>query len=138
MRALSPAFGLLMVAAIAGGVDGRAFGLVAAAVLAVAVGVRWAAAATVAVVCVVALVVPTDPPALVAALAGLAAAAYLVTRHVVEASVSAPTLLGALALSSVATFAALVPTDAAWLPVAAPFAAVVVFAVVARPFLPPD
>ncbi|BBY26682.1 hypothetical protein [Mycolicibacterium sediminis] len=138
MRALSPAFGLLMIAAIAGGVDGPAFGLVAAAVVAVAVGVRWAVGATVAVVCVVALVVLTDPPALVAALAGLAATAYLVTRHVAEASVSAPTMLGALALSSVATFAAVVPADVAWLPAAAPFAAVVVFAVVARPFLPPD
>lgn len=138
MRALSPAFGLLMIAAAAGGVDGRLIALAAGAAVAVAAGIRWAGAATVAVGCVVALLILTDPPALVAALAGLAAAAYLVTRHGGEGGVTAPTVLGALGASAVATLAALVPADVAWLPVVAPFAVVVVFGVVARPFLPLD
>ena len=53
MRALSPAFALLMIAAGALGAVGIDVAAVGVAVVAVAAGVRWAGAATLAVGCVV-------------------------------------------------------------------------------------
>jgi hypothetical protein len=138
MRTLSVAFGLLMVAAAAVGTRGPSLVVVAVAVAAVVVAIRVTAAATVSVGCSVVLIVLTDPPPIVAALAGLSAAAYLVLRHTaqVEESLAWPTVAGAVGLSAVGMTAALVPTDVPWLPLVAPVAVLAVYAIVTRPFVP--
>ena len=138
MRTLSVAFGLLMVAAAAVGAGGPSLAVVAVAVTAVVVAIRVTAAATVAVGCTVVLIVLTDPPPIVAVLAGLAAAAYLVLRHTthVDQSMAWPTVAGAVGLSAVGMAAALVPADVPWLPLVAPVAVLAVYVIVTRPFVP--
>lgn len=137
MRALSPAFALLMIAAGALGAVGVDFAVVGVAVVAVAAGVRWAGAATLAVGCVVVLLVRTDPPPTVAAIAGIAATAYLVTRFVErpDDAVSRPTVATAMGLSAVALLAAIVPVEVVWLPLAVPVTVLAAYVVVVRPFL---
>ena len=137
MRALSPAFALLMIAAGALGAVGVDFAVVGVAVVAVAAGVRWAGAATLAVGCVVVLLVRTDPPPTVAAIAGIAATAYLVTRFVERPDdvVSRPTVAAAMGLSALALLAAIVPVEVVWLPLAVPVAVLAAYVVVVRPFL---
>jgi hypothetical protein len=136
--ALSTAFGLLMVAAAAIGAGGLSLAVVAVAVAAVVAGARFAGAATVAVGCVVLLLVLTDPPPIVAVLAGLGATAYLVLHHAtrLEEAASWPTVAGAVGLSAVALAAVLIPADVAWLPLAAPVAVLAIYVVVTRPFVP--
>ncbi|MET4427175.1 hypothetical protein [Mycolicibacterium sp. 624] len=137
MRALSTAFGLLMVAAAAIGTRGPSLAVVAIAVAAVVVGAGSVGAATLAVGCTVVLLVLSDPPPIVAALAGLGATAYLVLRHSarVEESVSWPTVAGAVGFSAVGMAAVLIPVDVAWLPLAAPVAVLAVYLIVTRPYL---
>jgi hypothetical protein len=138
VRTLSMAFGLLMVAAAAVGTRGPSLAVVAVAVAAVLLGARVAAAVTVAVGCTVLLIVLTDPPPVVAALAGLGATAYLLLRHTphAEESVSWPTVACVVGLSAVGMTAVLIPADVAWLPLVAPVAVLAVYVVVTRPFLP--
>lgn len=137
MRALSTAFGLLMVAAAAIGTGGPSLAVVAIAVAAVVVGAGSVGAATLAVGCTVVLLVLSDPPPIVAALVGLSATAYLVLRHSarVEESVSWPTVAGAVGFSAVGMAAVLIPVDVAWLPLAAPVAVLAVYLIVTRPYL---
>jgi hypothetical protein len=137
MRALSTAFGLLMVATAAIGTRGPSLAVVAIAVAAVVVGAGPVGAATFAVGCTVVLLVLSDPPPIVAALAGLGATAYLVLRHSarVEESVSWPTVAGAVGFSAVGMAAVLIPVDVAWLPLAAPVAVLAVYLIVTRPYL---
>ena len=80
-RAVSTAFGLVMVASAAVQADGP--GLVAAVVAAAAVlaGSVFRPAATVAVLLTVAAIVLADAPPVLTATSGLCAAAYLVLRH---------------------------------------------------------
>lgn len=139
LRVLSVAFGLLMVAAAAIGARGPSLAVVAVAVVAVVVGAGAGAvgAATFAVGCTVVLLVLSDPPPIVAALAGLGATAYLVLRHSahVEESASWPTVAGAVGFSAVGMAAVLIPADVAWLPLAAPVAVLAVYLIVTRPYL---
>lgn len=137
LRALSVAFGLLMVAAAAIGSRGPSLAVVAVAVAAVVVGAGAVGAATFAVGCTVVLLVLSDPPPIVAALAGLGATAYLVLRHSahVEESASWPTVAGAVGFSAVGMAAVLIPVDVAWLPLAAPVAVLAVYLIVTRPYL---
>lgn len=137
MRALSVAFGLVMVAAAAIGARGSALTVVAVAVAAVVLGARVASAATVAAACTVVLIVLTDPPPIVAALAGLAAAAYLVLRHTahVAESVAWPTVACAVGLSAVGMAAVLIPVDVAWLPLVAPVAVLAIYVIATGPYL---
>ncbi|HEY6647404.1 MAG TPA: hypothetical protein VI217_09970, partial [Mycobacterium sp.] len=80
-RAVSTAFGLVMVASAA--VQADRAGLIAAVVAAAAVlaGSVFRPAATVAVLVTVVVIVLTDAPPVLTATAGLCAAAYLVLRH---------------------------------------------------------
>lgn len=137
LRALSVAFGLLMVAAAAIGSRGPSLAVVAVAVVVVVVGAGAVGAATFAVGCTVVLLVLSDPPPIVAALAGLGATAYLVLRHSahVEESASWPTVAGAVGFSAVGMAAVLIPVDVAWLPLAAPVAVLAVYLIVTRPYL---
>jgi hypothetical protein len=136
-RALSTAFGLLMVAAAALAAEGLSLVAAALAVLAVVLGVWFAAAATLAVSISVVVAVLADAPAMVTAVAGLAATAYLVLRHVrnVELAVAPPTVVGALGFSVLGLGATAIPVSVPWLPLAAPVAVLVSYLIVVAPLL---
>lgn len=135
-RALSLAFGLLMVAA--GALRGDQSALVASAVgtVAVLVGVRFGAAATLAVVATVASLALSDPSPVLAAIAGLAATCYLVLRHAVgRAAITVPTVVGAVGLSAAAVLGTAVPSTLAWVPLAAPIVALLIYVTVVAPLI---
>jgi len=133
-RALSLAFGLLMVAAatLAGG--GPALVLAAVAVAALVAGVVIRLAATLAVVAVAGALALSEPPPVVAAIAGLSATAYLVVRHAdgtdAASALTVPTVLAALGLSAVTVLGAAVPFALPWVPLVAPLAVVAAYVIV--------
>lgn len=131
-RAVSTAFGLVMVASAAVQADGQA--LIAAVVAAVAVLVSsWLRpVAAVAVLCTVAVIVLADAPPVLTATAGLCAAAYLVLRH--TAAVSSPTVLGAVGFTAAGLAAASLPLSLPWVPLLAPLAVLGLYVLMTRPF----
>jgi hypothetical protein len=131
-RALSTAFGLVMVASAAVQADGP--GLVAAVMAAVAVlaGSVFRLVATMAVLLTVGVLVLADAPPVLTATSGLCAAAYLVLRH--TAAVTAPTVLGAVGFTAVGLAAAALPIQLPWVPLLAPLAVLVLYVLMTRPF----
>jgi hypothetical protein len=131
-RAVSTAFGLVMVASAAVQADGP--GLVAAVVAAAAVlaGSVFRPAATVAVLLTVAAIVLADAPPVLTATSGLCAAAYLVLRYTV--AVTSPTVLGAVGFTVAGLAAASLPFQLPWVPLLAPLAVLVLYVLVTRPF----
>jgi hypothetical protein len=131
MRALSLAFGLLMVAAAT--VQGTGPGLVvsAAALIAVVAGLAWRGCATLAVVATAAALALSGPSPAIAALAGVAATVYLALRHArsgdASTSLTMPTVVGALGLSAAAVVGTAVPLALPWVPLVAPLAVVAVY-----------
>jgi hypothetical protein len=136
-RALSTAFGLLMVAATALVAEGPSLVGAALAVVAVLFGIRFAGAATLAVMISVVVALLADAPPMSTALAGIAAAAYLVLRYSssVESVVTAPTAVGALGFSAIGLGATVIPVSVPWLPLAAPVAVLVSYVIVVKPLL---
>ena len=136
-RALSTAFGLLMVAATALVAEGPSLVGAALAVTAVLLGVRYAGAATLAVMISVVVALLAEAPPMSTALAGVAAAAYLVLRYSnsVESVVTAPTAIGALGFSAIGLGATVMPVSVPWLPLAAPVAVLVSYVIVVKPLL---
>lgn len=131
-RALSTAFGLVMVAAAVIQADTTALvgaGIAATAVLA---GNVFRPAAALAVLITAAVIVVADAPPMLAALSGLSAAGYLVLRH--TPSTTVPTVVGAVGFTAAALAAASVPVQLPWLPVLAPPAVVLAYVLVIRPF----
>jgi len=133
-RSLALAFGLLMVAAGTLAGAGPALTLSAVAGAAVVVGLLIPVAATIAVVAVAGALALSEPNPVVAAIAGLAAAGYLVVRHAdggdTAAGLTVPTVLGALGLSVVAVLGATVPLALPWVPLVAPLAVVAAYVLV--------
>jgi hypothetical protein len=131
-RALSTAFGLVMIAASVVQADGAA--LVAAGLAAVVVlaSMVFRLASTIAVLITAAVIVIADAPPMLAALSGLSAAGYLVLRHTVVAT--GPTVVGAVGFTAVGLGAASLPMELPWVPVLAPLAVVVAYVLVTRPF----
>ena len=131
-RAVSTAFGLVMVASAAVGAD-RA-GLVAAVVAAAAVlvGNVFRPAATIAVLLVVAVIALADAPPLLTATSGLCAAIFLVLRH--TAAVTPPTVFGAVGFTAAGLVATSLPIHLPWVPLLAPLAVLVLYVLVTRPF----
>jgi len=131
-RAVSTAFGLVMVASAA--VQADSPGLVAAVVAAVAVlaGSVFRPAATIAVLVTVSVVVLADAPPVLAATSGLCAAAYLVLRH--TAVVTTPTVVGAVGFTAAGLAAASLPLELPWVPLLAPLAVLALYVLVTRPF----
>ena len=129
------AFGVLMVGAAAFGAAGAALGLAAAAMAAVLVGVWVRPVATVAVLLTVLTVVLAEPAPMYAALAGLAATAYLVLRHG-AGTASAPTMFAAVGSTAAATLAVVLPVHFAWVPLAAPLLLLAAYVLALRPFVP--
>ncbi len=124
--ALSLLFALTMLAAVALSAGGLALiplGVSAAAVL---VGQWECRAAVLAVVACAAALALSNPDAASAAMAGLAATAYLVLRH---ATLTPPTALGAVGFTTVAVAAATVGSFA-WIPLLAPVLVIALFALV--------
>ncbi|MCH9669467.1 MAG: hypothetical protein K0U76_04295 [Actinomycetia bacterium] len=104
------------------------------ALLAVLVAGWLRPAATVAVLLTVVTVVFADPAPLYAALAGLAATAYLVLRHGADGA-TAPTMLAAVGFAAFATLALVVPLRVPWLPLAAPLVLLAGYLLALKPFL---
>jgi hypothetical protein len=135
-RFLSTVFGGLM--ALTAGVHARGVSLIAVALTVAAVligiGLRWAA--TLAVLFAVLAIVLTDPPPVVAALAGLCAVVYLALRHAVGApmTLTVPTVVGAVGFTMAGVVATLFPAQLPWLPLIAPLAVFAIFALATRPF----
>jgi hypothetical protein len=131
-RAVSTAFGLVMVASAAVQADGP--GLTAAVVAAAAVlaGSVFRPVATIAVLLTVAVTVLADAPPVLAATSGLCAAAYLVLRH--TAAVTSPTVIGAVGFTAAGLTAASLPIQLPWVPLLAPLAVLVLYVLVTRPF----
>jgi hypothetical protein len=131
-RAISTSFGLVMVAAVAVGADGPALVGAALAAVAVLAGNVFRPAATLAVLIGVAVIVLADAPPMLCALSGLCAAAYLVLRH--TATVTAPTVLGAVGFATAGLAAASIPVQLPWVPLVAPVAVLAVYVLVTRPY----
>lgn len=131
-RAVSTAFGLVMVASAA--VQADSPGLVAAVVAAAAVllGSVFRPAATIAVLITVAVIVLADAPPVLTATSGLCAAAYLVLRH--TPAVTSPTVLGAVGFTAAGLAAVSLPIELPWVPLFAPLAVLLIYVVVTRPF----
>lgn len=136
--AFSTAFGLLMVTAAAINTDRAGAVAIGVAVVALLVGLRYPAAATLSVLSVIAAIVLSVPPPLFAALSGQSAAAYLVIRHAAEAGVvttTRPTVIAMVTFTVIGIGATSVPLHVPWLPLVAPPAVVLMFLLAAWPFL---
>jgi hypothetical protein len=136
--AFSTAFGLLMVTAAAIDTDRAGAVAIGVAVVALLVGLRYRAAATLSVLSVIAAIVLSVPPPLFAALSGLSAAAYLVIRHAADAGVvttTRPTVIAMVTFTVIGIGATAVPLHLPWLPLVAPPAVVLIFVLAAWPFL---
>jgi len=129
-QALSAGFGVLMVAVAGVQAHGTAVIVAVSALVAVVAGLAFRAAATGAVLLTVVVLALSDSPALVAALSGLSAAAYLLMRYAAGAGVvtmTRPTLLAMLGFTLVGVVATAVNLDLPWLPLVAPPAVVALY-----------
>jgi hypothetical protein len=113
--------------------------LAMAAAVAVFAGIAVRLVATAAVLMAAAAIVTSDAPPILAALAGLSAACYLVLRHTEGESpraigASAPSLLAALGFTFVGVVAASFPFELPWLPLLAPLAVFGIYVLATRPF----
>jgi hypothetical protein len=140
---LSTACGLLMVAAAGVGTHGTARGVAVSALIAVLAAVLVRPVATIAVLLTVAVITLTGPAPIVAAVAGLSAAVYLVLRHGAASgigldSVSVATLAAALGFTLAGLVATAFPLQLPWLPLLAPLAVFAIYLLATRPFLRDD
>lgn len=138
--AFATGFGLLMVGMAADGWHGSAVAAWVAALIAVAVGIVFRPAATVAVLLAAVTAMLSDPPVIFVAVSGLCAAAYLVCRHAVGASTpvmlnSWPTAAGAVGFTFAGLVATSFPLQLPWLPLVAPLGALVIYLLAIRPFM---
>jgi hypothetical protein len=131
-RALSTAFGLVMVAAVALQSGGTALTVCGAASVAVLLGNVFRPVATLAVLASAAVVALGEVAPMLAALCGLSAAAYLVLRH--TTGVTVPTVIGALGFTIVGLAAVALPLQLPWVPLAAPLVVLSTVVLASRPF----
>lgn len=136
---LSTAFGLVMVATAGFQTGGQALVLAMAAAVTVLAGIALRVASTVAVLLAAAAIVVSDAPPMMAALAGLSAACYLVLRYTEGGSVrvigaSASAMIAALGFTFVGVLAASFPFELPWLPLLAPLAVFGIYVLATRPF----
>jgi hypothetical protein len=136
---LSTAFGLVMVAAAGFQTSAAALVLAMVAAAGVLTGIALRLAATAAVLLAASAIVASDAPPMLAALAGLSAACYLVLRYTEGGPMrligaSAPAMLAALGFTFVGVLAASFPFELPWLPLLAPLAVFGIYVLVTRPF----
>lgn len=136
MKALWPTlFGAVMVVAAASFADtAQALTAAAASLVAVVLSVWWRPAATGAVLLAAGTALLGAPAPMYTALAGLAAAAFLVLRHN-EGRAPAPAMVAAVAFAAAAALVAAMPLEVPWLPLIAPLALFVGFVVALSPYL---
>lgn len=125
-------FAAVMIAAAIGSGTGWAPAAAGVAAVAVGVAIRWRPAATVAVAATMLTIVLADTPPVAAALAGLAATAYLVTRH---DAATVPTMTAAIGFATATALVIAVPVELPWLPLAAPMALLAGYLLALKPFL---
>lgn len=140
-RAVPAAFGLLMV--LAAGADGGpvTLAVLALGLAAVAGGLFDLRAAAAAVVLAGIALAVSDPAPLFAAVAGLAAAAYLLTRHAEGAgavTLTVPSVVGMLGFTLAGLAATAIATDLTWVPLLAPAVLTGVLIMVVIPLLADD
>ena len=123
-----------MVGSAAVGTHGAALASAGFAALAVGVGVVFRPIATLAVLGSVFTIVLDDPSHLLAALSGLYAAGYLVSRYAEAVILSWPTILAGAGFGFAGLVATSFPLQLPWLPLAAPLAVVAIYALATRPF----
>lgn len=132
----SGAAGALMVAAAARPVGPWALVALALAAGAVLAGVFVRQAAPAAVLLTVVGIALGDPGPLFAAVSGLSAAAYLVTRYAGDAvTLTTPTLLGMLGFTAAGVAATTVPVQLTWVPLMAPLIMAGILIVVVAPLV---
>lgn len=124
-------FGLLMAAALA--IDNHRWSALAGALVAAAVlaGMWLRGAATVAVVAVTGVLVICDTAPILAALCGLAAAAYLVLCHT---RLTAPTAVSMVGFTAAGTVGLVIPVGPGWLALLAAPVVVILVAVLLEAF----
>ena len=137
---LSTACGVLMVAAVGIGAHGSTRVAATSAVAAVTLAVLFRPVATLAVLLTVVAITLSGPPATVAAVSGLSAAAYLVLRHAASNgagldSVSVATMVSGVGFTLVGLVATAFPLRLPWLPLLAPLAVFAVYLLATRPYL---
>lgn len=138
-RAIATALGLLMAATTELHAHGFAFVAATLAAIAVLAGIWYRAAATTAVLLAAAALVASEAPTVIAALCGLCATGYLVLRHARGAAadtLTGPTVAGAAGFTLAGVIATSFPLQVPWLPLVAPLAVFVIFALATRPFWP--
>jgi hypothetical protein len=142
-QVLSIACGVLMVAAVGIGSQGSTLAAATSALVAVTVAVLFRPVATLAVLLTVVAITLAGPPAMVVAVSGLSAAAYLVLRHAAATdagldSVSGATMISAVGFTLVGLAATAFPLRLPWLPLLAPLAVFAVYLLATRPYLRDD
>ncbi|MFN8073476.1 MAG: hypothetical protein U0R66_16955 [Mycobacterium sp.] len=129
---MSPLFGALMVLT-AGATGGPVvLAVLGLALVAVAAGLADRRAATGAVLLTVVALALSDPSPLFAAVSGLSAAAYLVTRH---GTLTIPTVAGLIGFTAAGVVATAVALPVSWIPLLAPAVIAGVLIVAALPLL---
>lgn len=126
-----------MVGTAAIGSHGAMLALGAAAVLAVGLATVFRPAATVAVLLTALVLLGSDSPPVLAAVSGLCAAGYLVSRYAgnEEGPLTGPTIVAAVGFTFAGLVAASFPLQVPWLPLAAPIAVLLIYALASRPFI---
>ncbi|MEV6772742.1 hypothetical protein AB0N05_29300 [Nocardia sp. NPDC051030] len=104
-------------------------------------GWRWRTSAVCAVLTAVAVLTFTSTGALIAGAIGLVATTYLLNTATVSAPIGVvpttiPSVAGALLFTAAAGAATLLPTGIAWLPIAAPIAVIILYALIIRGLTP--
>lgn len=138
MKPLSAVFGLLMVATAAGSGGPVALAALGLALLAVAVGVVDRRAATAAVLLTVTALAVSDPNPLFAAVSGVSAAVYLLTRHAAATgavTLTAPTVAGLLGFTAVGLVGTAIALPVNWIPLLTPVVMAAALIVAALPLL---
>jgi hypothetical protein len=135
---LSPALGVAMIAAAAPHAQWLAACTAGLALAAVPVGVRFARAATLAVLLTALTLAVSTPPSMLVLVSGLCATGYLVTRHANGPNAAVPTLatvVSAVGFGLTAAVVAVIPVDVVWLPLLAPFALLGAYAMATNAYL---
>ncbi len=134
----SAVFAALMVVAAAWPAGRTGFAAVAPATLAVLVAVFFRLAATVAVLLTVAALSLVETTPLFAAGSGLAAAAYLLTRHAADrggVAITVPAAAALIGFTLVGLIATVAPLPITWAPLLAPAVMVAILVAVGAPLL---
>lgn len=139
--ALAPAFGLLMVVTAGAAGGPVVLAVLGLAVVAVAAGVFDRRAATVAVLFSITALALSDPMPWFAAISGISAAAYLLTRHAVgggAVTLTLPTVVGMTGFTVAGLAATAVALPVGGIPLLAPAIMAAVLIVISIPLLADD